>query len=348
MPIPHAGPHSRDWLVSVESDDASTGSSSRPETPITSSGEFLALHASTSSSKSKKGKGHVLPAINAGRSLFVLGNCGDQRAVLCRRGQAFPLTKDHKPENPSELARITRSGGFVAETRRVDGLLALSRAIGDVGVQPHVTFEPDIIVTELTEHDEFIILACDGVWDVLSSEQAVYLALAESSPSRAANRIREYAYSLGSTDNISVIVHHLKQRDRSNFGTSVLTHINESMAIQASSPRKDVATITISSPTPGSVTPVPQGTPLSLSPPPTPTPGPHSPREHEINSAQADQAEGPSVASAPTHSPLSAPQPSPPQKKRKKAKSNLDTSSYVAEKESKDSKEKEHKDKKVQ
>lgn len=239
----------------------------------------------------------------------------------------------------------------MAETRRVDGLLALSRAIGDVGVQPHVTFEPDIIVTELTEHDEFIILACDGVWDVLSSEQAVYLALAESSPSRAANRIREYAYSLGSTDNISVIVHHLKQRDRSNFGTSVLTHINESMAIQASSPRKDFATtITITSPTPGTVTPAPQGTPISLSPPPTPTTpthGPPSPRDLENNSTQADHSEGPSVASAPAHSPLSAPQPSPPQKKRKKAKSNLDTSSYVAEKESKDSKEKEGKDKKV-
>jgi len=96
MTIPHPGSHSRELLVSVESDDASTGSSSRPETPITSSGEYFTSHSNASSGKSKKGKGNASHAIHAGRSLFVLGNCGDQRAVLCRRGQAFPF--DQRPQ----------------------------------------------------------------------------------------------------------------------------------------------------------------------------------------------------------------------------------------------------------
>lgn len=179
---------------------------------------------------------HPHPSVRS-TSLLVIGNCGDQRAVMCRKGQAFALTKDHKPENTAEMARIALSGGFVAESRRVNGLLALSRAIGDIGVQPNVTFEPDIMVIEFTEQDEFVILACDGVWDVLSNEQAVFLAQAETSPSRAANRIREYAYSLGSTDNISVIVYQLKPRERTNFGTCLMTHISESLAVQAASPR---------------------------------------------------------------------------------------------------------------
>lgn len=216
-----------------------------------SSGDHKSFSVPLSSLFSFSNNSHHSPSSNApspsssshgtsyGRStsLLVLGNCGDQRAVMSRKGQAIALTKDHKPESLSEMDRIALSGGFVAESRRVNGLLALSRAIGDVSVQPHVTFEPDIMVIELTEHDEFVILGCDGVWDVISNEQAVFLAQAESSPSRAANRIREYAYSLGSTDNISVVVYQLRPRDKTNFGTCLMTHIAESLAVQAASPR---------------------------------------------------------------------------------------------------------------
>ena len=244
---------------------------SRPDTPLRSSTEGSSQPPSGKSKKDKSkhktgdhksfsvplsslfsfsGNSHHSPHVHSpssnhqarSTSLLVIGNCGDQRAVICRRGQAHPLTKDHKPESDSEMNRINLSGGFVAESRRVNGLLALSRAIGDISVQPHVTFEPDIMVVELTEHDEFVILACDGVWDVLSNEQAVFLVQAETSPSRAANRIREYAYSLGSTDNISVIVYQLKPRERTNYGTCLMTHISESIAVQAASPRSYAGT----------------------------------------------------------------------------------------------------------
>lgn len=73
--------------------------------------------------------------------MLVLANSGDQRAVLCRGGHTIHLTKDHKPDDAEELSRIKRVGGFVSETKRVNGILALSRAVGDVDLQPFVTFE---------------------------------------------------------------------------------------------------------------------------------------------------------------------------------------------------------------
>lgn len=161
---------------------------------------------------------------NEKKSFIILGNCGDQRVVFCRNKKAIPITVDHKPELPSEIERIRRSGGFISETRRVDGILALSRAIGDIVAQPHVTFEPDIHYIEFTADDEFIIIACDGVWDVMSSEQAVHIALSESTPSRAASRIREYAYSLGSSDNISVIIYQLKDRIKGHCSNFAMLH----------------------------------------------------------------------------------------------------------------------------
>jgi internalin A len=327
-----SGTHSSSW--------DSDGEISRPETPVSTSLDSTNSSKpalTSSSSKKHKVKGLVLPQ-NAGRSLFVLGNCGDQRAVLCRKGQAFALTKDHKPENPSEMARIARSGGFVAESRRVNGLLALSRAIGDIGVQPHVTFEPDIIVVELTEHDEFVIMACDGVWDVLSSEQAVYLALAESSPSRAANRIREYAFSLGSTDNISVIVYQLKPRERTNFGTCLFTHVAESQAIQAVSPRPGFSSNGTALPSPRSLRPRKSQENTQQSS--------HSPSvASSMVEDSTDTVDGPSSAPSGGTTPIASsslppPAGSPP-KKRKKAKSNAEpVKQGVTDKEkSKDSKE---------
>lgn len=59
-----------------------------------------------------------------------LGNAGDSRAVLCQKGKAVPLSFDHKPSDPGELQRITNAGGWV-DACRVNGYLALSRAIGD-------------------------------------------------------------------------------------------------------------------------------------------------------------------------------------------------------------------------
>lgn len=108
-------------------------------------------------------------------------NAGDSRCIYSKAGMAIPLSYDHKPSNPDELRRIKNAGGFV-EFGRVNGNLALSRAIGDflfktntkIGPKEQaVTAFPDVISAELTDDTEFIVLACDGIWDVLSNQQVV-------------------------------------------------------------------------------------------------------------------------------------------------------------------------------
>lgn len=121
-------------------------------------------------------------AFKRGNMLYV-ANAGDSRAVLCRAdGVALPLSEDHKPNQPRELARIHAAGGFVTQIGRVNGNLNLSRSLGDLKYKqvPGVTkegqiisAEPDVSVTELRASDRFLVMACDGVWDCMSSQQAV-------------------------------------------------------------------------------------------------------------------------------------------------------------------------------
>jgi protein phosphatase 2C family protein 2/3 len=108
-------------------------------------------------------------------------NAGDSRTVLGVRGRAKPLSFDHKPQNEAEKARIQAAGGFV-DFGRVNGNLALSRAIGDFEFkrsadlspeQQIVTSFPDVNVHEISDDDEFLVLACDGIWDCQSSQAVI-------------------------------------------------------------------------------------------------------------------------------------------------------------------------------
>jgi serine/threonine protein phosphatase PrpC len=113
-----------------------------------------------------------------GREIFV-ANAGDSRAVLCRRGIAIDLTEDHKPTNPEENSRINQAGGVVLHGR-VNGNLNLSRSIGDLvykndpSLSPErqvITANPDTFSRVLDPgHDEFIVIACDGIWEVMDSQ----------------------------------------------------------------------------------------------------------------------------------------------------------------------------------
>ncbi|KAK4975608.1 Protein phosphatase 2C 2 [Elasticomyces elasticus] len=103
--------------------------------------------------------------------IYVKGNAGDSRSVLGIKGRAKPLSFDHKPQNEGEKARICAAGGFV-DFGRVNGNLALSRAIGDFEFkksadlppeQQIVTAFPDVTVHEITDDDEFLVIACDGI-----------------------------------------------------------------------------------------------------------------------------------------------------------------------------------------
>ncbi|KAK9061155.1 hypothetical protein SSX86_018335 [Deinandra increscens subsp. villosa] len=109
---------------------------------------------------------------------IVVSNCGDSRAVLCRNGVAIPLSTDHKPDRPDELKRIEDAGGRVIywDGARVLGVLAMSRAIGDNYLKPYVIPEPEVTITERTGEDECLILASDGLWDVVSNDVACSVA----------------------------------------------------------------------------------------------------------------------------------------------------------------------------
>ncbi|OQV02014.1 hypothetical protein CLAIMM_07273 [Cladophialophora immunda] len=110
-----------------------------------------------------------------------VANAGDSRTVLGVKGRAKPLSFDHKPQNEGEKARISAAGGFV-DFGRVNGNLALSRAIGDFEFkksadlspeQQIVTAFPDVITHEVSSDDEFLVIACDGIWDCQSSQAVV-------------------------------------------------------------------------------------------------------------------------------------------------------------------------------
>ncbi|GLJ15749.1 hypothetical protein SUGI_0259200 [Cryptomeria japonica] len=114
-------------------------------------------------------------------SKLIVANAGDSRCVLARKGQAIEMSQDHKPELENERERILRAGGFI-HAGRVNGSLNLARAIGDMEFKQNkflsadkqiVTADPDINNVDLCEDDEFIVLACDGVWDVMTSQQVV-------------------------------------------------------------------------------------------------------------------------------------------------------------------------------
>ncbi|KAJ7009887.1 hypothetical protein NC653_000559 [Populus alba x Populus x berolinensis] len=112
---------------------------------------------------------------------LVVANAGDSRCVISRKGQAYEMSKDHKPGLEVERERIRNAGGFIV-VGRVNGTLNLSRAIGDTefkqnkklpAEQQIVTANPDIKTVELCDDDEFLVLACDGIWDCMSSQQLV-------------------------------------------------------------------------------------------------------------------------------------------------------------------------------
>ncbi|ODV92524.1 hypothetical protein CANCADRAFT_87718 [Tortispora caseinolytica NRRL Y-17796] len=132
-------------------------------------------------------------------------NVGDARIVLARRGKALRLSHDHKPTDPDEISRIDNAGGLIINGR-VQGVLAITRALGDLSVKDYVVSAPFTTETELHSDDTMLIIACDGLWDVCTDQQAVDIASKYSNPTEAAKALVEHALSSFSTDNITVII----------------------------------------------------------------------------------------------------------------------------------------------
>lgn len=121
-------------------------------------------------------------ALIRGNDLYV-ANAGDSRCIVCRNGKAIEMSLDHKPEDQPEKERVVKAGGEVTTDGRVNGGLNLSRAIGDHAYKQNkelsdreqmITALPDVRkLTIEPGQDEFMVLACDGIWNSMSSQEVV-------------------------------------------------------------------------------------------------------------------------------------------------------------------------------
>jgi serine/threonine protein phosphatase PrpC len=143
-------------------------------------------------------------------------NAGDSRAVLASGGRAIPLSRDHKPELAHERQRIEGSGGVIVHDGycyRVQGVLNVSRGIGDRTLQPYVTSLPEVAcATRNPTDDRYVMVASDGLWDVFSSDEAIlhmdgFLRDPNTRVEVALQLLVKEARRRGSTDNITAIVH---------------------------------------------------------------------------------------------------------------------------------------------
>lgn len=145
-------------------------------------------------------------------------NTGDSRCILCRNNIEFAMSKDHKPNWPEENARIKMLGGdiiFDGYDWRIKDL-SVSRAFGDLEAQPYITNMPDIFRYKLTPGDKFFVLACDGLWDVMTNQDVINFILDNcydvaknvriNKNVNIAKRLAEFALVKGSCDNITIII----------------------------------------------------------------------------------------------------------------------------------------------
>lgn len=148
-----------------------------------------------------------------------LGNCGDSRGIMSRSGRVELSTFDHKPTNPIEKERIQNAGGSVM-IQRVNGSLAVSRALGDFEYknvpdrgpcEQLVSPEPEVFIGERNrETDEFLILACDGIWDVMTNEELCDFVRDRMQITddleAICNCVVDTCLSKGSRDNMSIVI----------------------------------------------------------------------------------------------------------------------------------------------
>ncbi|GMN34727.1 hypothetical protein TIFTF001_004847 [Ficus carica] len=136
-------------------------------------------------------------------------------AVLGRRGRAIEMSKDHKPNCTFERQRIEKLGGVIYDGY-LNGQLSVARALGDwhmkgaKGSACPLSAEPELKETHLTEEDEFLIMGCDGLWDVMSSQCAVSMARKElmlhNDPERCSKELVREALKRNTCDNLTVVV----------------------------------------------------------------------------------------------------------------------------------------------
>ncbi|OMO90079.1 hypothetical protein COLO4_19401 [Corchorus olitorius] len=145
------------------------------------------------------------------RNKLFIANAGDCRTILCRGGSPLALSRDHVASCLEERERVVSAGGQVkwqVDTWRVGpAALQVTRSIGDDDLKPAVTAEPEITETVLSVEDEFLVMASDGLWDVVSNTEVVSIIRdTVKEPAMCSKRLATEAAERGSKDNITVIV----------------------------------------------------------------------------------------------------------------------------------------------
>lgn len=179
--------------------------------------EGMKIHQEASSGKDTSGCTSVTAMITPRHILCA--NAGDSRCVLGTNRMAKGLSEDHKPEGEIEKKRIESAGGTV-QWKRVNGDLAVSRALGDFQYKDRpdlppkdqkVTNFPDITIHTRSPQDDVLLLACDGLWDVMTNNEAIdlvrkILGSGVEQVALVAEEVVDVALEKGSRDNISAIV----------------------------------------------------------------------------------------------------------------------------------------------
>ncbi|KAK6350199.1 Protein phosphatase 2C 1 [Orbilia brochopaga] len=180
--------------------------------PVESSGSDAVAEASPGSKPQEAdaaavaGNGATTAKATKRVRMLYTANVGDARIVLCRSGKALRLSYDHKGSDENEGKRVANAGGLILNNR-VNGVLAVTRALGDSYIKELVTGHPYTTETVIQQDiDEFIILACDGLWDVCSDQEAVDLVRTIQDPQDASKALVDHALARFSTDNLSCMI----------------------------------------------------------------------------------------------------------------------------------------------
>lgn len=185
-----------------------------------------------------------------------VANVGDSRAVFCKKdGEVLALTNDHKADRPDEVQRIRQAGGFVVH-KRVMGELAISRAIGDLDFKDRgfavVLSYPEIHGPQpLRSGDEFILLACDGLFDVMTNEVACEFIRERLQPFHLheANQVQDKNTIVNGKMSVQLVCEKLTERaikdlfTRDNV-TCVIVQLPSSFSVKSTNPSNSSSSTT--------------------------------------------------------------------------------------------------------
>jgi serine/threonine protein phosphatase PrpC len=178
---------------------------------------FIDAHGSLPHEGSYMTGSAVIVALRRGDEIWV-ANCGDSRGIMSGYRRVIALSQDHKPSREDEHARIVQLGGRVTfhpmDVPRVNGNLALSRSLGDKYLAPFVIPDPEIRHFKLNQHNRYLLLATDGLWDVISNQEVMKTVDSVLGTKKhvkqqlrdAANELLHVARERGSQDNFTVLI----------------------------------------------------------------------------------------------------------------------------------------------